>query len=136
MRFKAISIVCMMLVGAVVLSAAAPQNTTDPLTGTWTGDWGPTPTHRNQVTVQLKWNGQALTGTVNPDSNPVTLKNCTFDPNTGKVHMEADATNRRGVAVHFMIDGKVKGNTMTGRWDHGSRHGDFKITRQQSGARS
>ncbi len=38
----------------------------DPLTGTWKGDWGPSAADRNQVTLELKWDGKALTGTVNP----------------------------------------------------------------------
>jgi hypothetical protein len=46
----------------------------DPLSGTWSGDWGPTPTHRNQVTVELKWDGKELTGKVNPGSNAIEIK--------------------------------------------------------------
>ena len=30
------------------------------------GDWGPTPTHRNPATVELRWDGDMLTWTVNP----------------------------------------------------------------------
>jgi hypothetical protein len=112
-------------ISITVLTAAA-----DPLSGTWTGDWGPTPTHRNQATVELKWDGKTLSGTVNPGPNAVEIKKATFDPQSGAIHMEADATSRRGGQVHYLIDGKVEGNTMTGTWNHDDRKGDFKITKK------
>jgi hypothetical protein len=31
-----------------------------PLTGTWHGDWGPRPTHRNDVTLVLDWDGKNI----------------------------------------------------------------------------
>jgi hypothetical protein len=102
----------------------------DPLSGTWKGDWGPSTDDRNQVTVELKWDGKALTGTVNPGPNAVELKNATFDSKTGAVHFEADTKNRRGNPIHYIIDGKVDGKTMTGSWSHDNRKGDFKITKE------
>ena len=116
-----------LLAGFAVIALNAAE---DPLSGTWTGDWGPTPTHRNAVTVELKWDGKILTGTVNPGPSAVELKNATFDPQSGAVHMEADAKSRRGGEIHYTIDGKVEGGTMTGSWDHGDRKGDFKITKK------
>lgn len=110
--------------------AYAQQNAPDPLSGTWAGDWGPSAADRNTVTVDLKWDGKALTGTVNPGENAVELQKCSFDAKTGMVHMEADAKNRRGAAVHYMIDGKLEGATMSGSWNHDNRKGDFKITRK------
>ena len=107
---------------------AQRQSAADPLTGTWTGDWGPSPNDRNPVTLQLKWDGKALTGTVNPGPNAVTLQKSTFDAKTGAVHMEADV--RRGSsAIHYVIDGKVNNSTMTGSWNHDNRKGDFKISK-------
>lgn len=120
----ALAIACMLIAGSSFASAA------DPLTGTWVGDWGPSPGDRNQVTVELKWDGQKLTGTVNPGPNAVELQKTSFDANTGAVHMEADAKSRRGNPIHYVIDGKVEGNTMTGSWSHDNRKGDFKITKK------
>jgi len=110
---------------AVSLNAAA-----DPLSGTWTGDWGPSASDRNPVTVELKWDGKNLAGTVNPGPNAVELKKATFDPKTGAIHFEADAMSRRGTEIHYVIDGKVEGSAMTGAWKHDNRNGDFKITKK------
>lgn len=63
----------------------------DTLSGTWSGDWGPTAQHRNPVTLDLKWDSTSLSGTVNPGPTPIPLSKASFDPGTGAVHMEADA---------------------------------------------
>jgi hypothetical protein len=118
--------VCLVLAA----SAFALQSGEDPLSGTWVGDWGPSPADRNQVTVELKWDGKALSGTVNPGPNAVVLQKATFDPKTNAVHFEADAKGHSGSVVHYMIDGKVDKGTMTGSWSHDVRKGDFKITKK------
>jgi len=106
----------------------------DPLTGTWTGDWGPNAGDRNQVTVDLKWDGKALTGTVHsttPSRPDVSLTKSTFTAAASAVHMEAVSANVRGGApVHFIIDGKIAGSSMTGSWNHDATKGDFKLTKK------
>jgi hypothetical protein len=44
--------------------------------------------------------------------------------------MECDAKSRRGTDIHYVIDGKVEKDTMTGSWNHDNRKGDFKITKK------
>ena len=58
-------------------SALAYAQSSDPLSGSWKGDWGPSASDRNQVAVELKWDGKALTGTVNPGPNAVPLSKAT-----------------------------------------------------------
>jgi len=119
-------VACLLMVVSVFAQGS------DPLSGTWTGDWGPSPSDRNDVTLVLKWDGKALTGNVTAGTNvsaPIPIQKGTFDPKTGVVHMEADAMSR-GRSVHYVIDGKVEKNTMTGSWNHDNRKGDFKITKK------
>ena len=130
MRVKAVSLICTLVFVAIAGPSMAQQKAADPLSGTWSGDWGPSAADRNPVTVELKWDGKALTGTVNPGANAVELQKCTFDSKAGAVHMEADAKGRRGNDIHYMIDGKVEKDTMTGSWNHDNRKGDFKITKK------
>jgi hypothetical protein len=108
----------------------AQSGGTDPISGKWTGDWGPSRLDRNQVTVDLKLQGKTITGNVNPGANAVAIKNGTFDDKTNAIHMEADAKGPGDQTVHFVIDGKLDKNTMTGTWNHGARKGDFKITKE------
>jgi hypothetical protein len=118
------------LVACLVMVVSALAQ--DALSGTWSGDWGPSPGDRNDVTLQLKWDGKALTGNVTGGTNvssPIPLQKTSYDAKTGAVHMEADATSR-GRTVHYVIEGKVDKNTMTGSWNHDNRKGDFKITKK------
>ncbi len=122
MRTKLFTAACF-----VVCVAVAPllAQTADAISGTWVGDWGPTPTHRNDITVQLKWDGKALTGMVNPGAEAIPLQKTSFNPATGVVNLEADA-DAHGTKVHYVIGGKVDKSTMSGSWNHDNRKGDFK----------
>ena len=118
-----------LLGSALMLAASAFAQQGDPLSGTWKGDWGPSPGDRNQVTVELKWDGKALAGTVNPGPNAVALQKATYDAKTKALHFEANAKGRGGADIHYTVDGKLDGKTMIGSWSHDDRKGDFKITK-------
>ena len=105
-----------------------------PLVGTWSGDWGPTPAHRNQVTIVMNWDGKSVTGIINPGPGVIPMKVVLLDSTNWTVHIEADAKDPSGNPVHFVIDGKLDNilsykRKMAGAWSHGDVKGDFKITR-------
>jgi len=111
-----------------------------PLTGTWHGEWGPTATHRNDITLVLEWDGKNITGLINPGPESIKLARATlepsFDPKGWKVHFEADAMGRDGKPVRFIADGTIENLTsirrsIVGTWNHGNVKGDFKIIRDQ-----
>jgi len=127
MRLMAAYIVCL-LICATALTLQT-RKAVDPLSGVWIGDWGPTPTLRNAVTVELKWDGRRLTGSVNPGPNVIRLQKTSFDTKTSTVHMEADVVFL-GQRVHYVIQGRVENGTLIGSWHHDDRKGDFKIIRK------
>jgi uncharacterized protein (DUF2147 family) len=108
---------------------AAPAPDADPVSGTWKGDWGPSANDRNAVTLDLKLDGTNVTGTVNPATDAVPLTKGSFVRDTGAIMMEADAKGRGGATIHYVIDGKVEGTTMSGTWSHDDKKGDFKLTK-------
>jgi uncharacterized protein (DUF2147 family) len=108
---------------------AAPAANADPLSGKWKGDWGPSEQDRNDVRLDLQLSGTTLTGTINPGEGDIPLTNTSWDPATKAFRMEADAKGRQG-PVHYKIEGKVDGTTMTGTWSHETRKGDFKLTKE------
>jgi len=63
---------------ALLIPAFAQEG--HPLTGMWHGDWGPTPTHRNDVTLVLDWDGKDISGLVNPGPDSIKLSKATLDP--------------------------------------------------------
>ena len=125
MKASVLGFVCL----ALLFTTCRVDAQSDPLTGTWTGDWGPTATHRNPVIVELTWDGTNLTGIVNPGPQAIELAVASFDAATGMVKMEAEAAGRRG-AVHYMIEGTLEGSEMAGSWNHDNTTGDFKITKE------
>ena len=131
LRFVSVLAVLMCLAIGVSVFAQANKAAADPITGSWAGDWGPNANDRNQVSVDLKFDGKALTGNVvPPGQSAIAIQKGTFNPATGAVHMEADAPGRGGAAVHYVIDGKVDKGVMTGSWNHDNRKGDFKLTKK------
>jgi len=129
MKLRIVGFLSLVTCLVIVVSALAQG---DPLSGTWAGDWGPSPNDRNDVTLQLKWDGKALTGNITGGTNvagQIPLQKTSFDPKTGAVHMEADAS-ARGRTIHYVVEGKVEKGTMSGSWNHDNRKGDFKITKK------
>ena len=80
--------------------------------------------------LDLKWDGAQLTGTVNPGPSAIQLTKATFDKATGAIMMEAEARGHDGKMAHYMIEGKVEGDSMMGSWNHDQQKGDFKITKK------
>jgi hypothetical protein len=121
---------------AIALPIIAQQNSAagDPLSGTWTGDWGPNARDRNQVSVDLKMAGTAVTGTVQsvtPKRDDVAISKGTYTPTGNKVLLEAEAKNpRSGAVVKYVIEGTITGTSMTGTWNHDATKGDFKLTKK------
>jgi hypothetical protein len=135
MRVRTLSVICLL----ACLAIAAPmlsQGNADPVSGSWSGDWGPSERDRNQVTLELKFDAatKAVTGTVKstqPARADVTLTKASYDAATQMVKMEAEARNpRSGQTVKYVIEGKMAGTSMTGSWSHDAVKGDFKLTKK------
>ena len=108
-------------------ASSAPSG--PPPTGTWSGDYGPNADRRESIRVELQWEGKDLRGTVQAGFRSLELTKATFQPDTGAITMEFDAQDD-GQNVHYTIEGKVEGNTMSGTWRHPAQRGDFRVTRE------
>ncbi len=106
-----------------------------PLKGSWIGTWAQNTVHGNDVLVVLDWNGKAITGTINPGTDNLAVKNATLNPEGWLVHLETDAKDKAGAAITYVIDGKIENLAMhnrsiSGTWKSQRGSGAFKITRQ------
>jgi hypothetical protein len=119
------------------LSIAGPTLAQEghPLKGTWVGDWGPSKDHRNPVTVFLDWDGKNITGIINPGPEAIPIQKAQLTPKGWLVHWEADAKDRSGKTVHYVIDGHIEDlglyyPSIVGTWNQDNEKGNFKVTRQ------
>ena len=133
MRAKALFLTCFLACLVLVVSAFAQEG--HPLKGTWLGDWGPSKTDRNQVTVLMDWDGKQISGQINPGPGAIPITKASLEPKGWLVHLEADGKDSAGKAVHYVIDGKIENlglynRSIVGTWNHDAVKGDFKISRQ------
>jgi hypothetical protein len=113
-----------------------------PLKGSWSGYWGPRAKMENRLLLLFDWDGKTATGTLNPGSDAVPLKNIRLDPPAGgvekadqpwTVHWEADKKDSAGRNVHVTVDGKLDNlgayrRHMSGTWVEGNQKGQFDVT--------
>jgi hypothetical protein len=105
-----------------------------PLTGTWSGDWGPTAAQRNHVTLVMNWDGKAVKGTINPGPEAIQLASVVLDVTNWTVRIEADGKDQSGKPVHISAEGKIDDlssahRRLSGTWMQGTTKGDFRLIR-------
>ena len=70
------------IVGLVVfigIAAGVIAQEGHPLTGTWSGDWGPSTAQRNHLTLVMSWDGKNISGVLNPGDNAVQIPSIFLD---------------------------------------------------------
>jgi hypothetical protein len=82
------------------------------------------------ISVDLRWEDTSLRGVVHAGPRSLPLTKATFIPETGTISLEFDAEGNGGRTVHYVINGRVSGSTMSGTWTHDDQHGDFRVTKQ------
>jgi len=127
--WKRVLFVCL----AVAISSFAQEG--HPLSGTWTGDWGSGNGPRNHITLVMNWDGDKVTGVMNPGPDSVPL-NVFVDYSTWTVRLDAESKDTTGKAVGIEADGKLENlgsprRKLVGSWRQGGVTGDFKVTREQ-----
>jgi hypothetical protein len=100
-----------------------------PLTGTWTGDWGPSATQRNHLTIVMNWDGSNVTGIINPGPDSVPIASVFLDVTNWTVRIEADAKDGKISAEGRLEDIASPHRKLTGTWRQGTAKGDFRISR-------
>ncbi len=128
MRRRSFFWLVLFVISGIAVAAWAQEG--HPLTGSWHGEWQPSPGQKIPIFIYMKWNSKTIEGTINPGRNAAPLKVATLDPSNWTVHFEADTKDQK----HIVIDGKLENigsyhRTITGTWMEGDRKGDFTITR-------
>ena len=119
------------VIGLRVLAGAAQEG--HPLTGTWSGDWGPGANQRTHITMVMTWDGKTIGGTINPGPDAIAVDAIALDVTKWTVRFDADAKGASG-PVRISVEGQLNDiasahRTITGTWRQGTAKGDFKLTR-------
>jgi hypothetical protein len=125
---------CLFLLACLVFSVCALAQEGHPLSGTWSGDWGPTTAQRNHITLVMNWDGKNISGVLNPGPDAVQIPSIFLDVTNWTVRIEADAKDSSGGPVHITAEGKLDDigsyhRKITGTWRQGNARGDFRVTR-------
>lgn len=123
------------LIASVIALGAASALAQEghPLTGTWSGDWGPGTSQRTHITMVMTWDGKTVSGTINPGPDAVAVPAIALDVTNWTIRFEADAKGASG-PVRISAEGRLDDlasshRTITGTWRQGTTKGDFKLTR-------
>ena len=77
MRKLIVSLLAGLACVVIALPLAAQEGF--PLKGSWLGDWG-AGTNRNQVFVVFDWDGKVISGSINPGTETIAVKNASLTP--------------------------------------------------------
>lgn len=129
---KYLTILCCAWLAAGALALAQEGH---PLKGSWLGTWEGNKTHGNDIVLVMNWDGKAITGMINPGTDNIAIKSATLNPEGWLVHIEADAKDKSGAVVSYVIDGKIENlafanRSIVGTWRSQREKGAFKASRQ------
>ena len=119
------------------LSAGTPVVAQEghPLKGSWLGTWGPSQHHSNDILVVMDWDGANITGTINPGTDDMPIRNATLDPDGWVLRFEAQGKAQTGAVVNYVIEGRIENisfhnRSVVGTWKNETESGRFEISRQ------
>jgi len=132
---RALTFVLALSVVALIWAAPVAAQEGHPLKGSWIGTWTGNKIHGNDVVMVLNWDGKNITGMINPGTDNIPTKTATLNPTGWLVHFEADAKDKSGTPLTYVIDGKIENlplpnRSITGTWKNQKESGAFKIGRQ------
>ena len=127
-------IVFFAFIAACLIGAPAGAQEGHPLKGSWIGTWGPSKVHSADILVIMSWDGKTISGTINPGTDDIPIKNASLNPDGWVVHLEGDTKDKAG-PINYVLDGKIDGlafhnRSITGTWKSQRESGQFKISRQ------
>ena len=119
-----------LLMLAVIPAAQAQEG--HPLVGTWLGTWGENDTF---LTVIMNWDGQRISGIVNPGPQASEIESASLDSSGWQVELHTLMPDDNGNSADFILEGQLANITsrtrsLDGRFRYAGQRGNFTLTRQ------
>jgi hypothetical protein len=132
---RALAVVLALSVVCLASAAPAVAQEGHPVKGSWIGKWEKNQALGDDVIVVLNWDGDKITGMINPGTDNIVVKNATLNPDTWVVHLEGDAKDKAGAVTTYVLEGKIENLAMANRsivgtWKSPKGSGPLKLTRQ------
>jgi hypothetical protein len=132
---RALRFVFILSFAVLMFGGSAVAQEGHPLKGSWLGVWGLSEDHVNDVIVILDWDGERITGIINPGTDNVEIENATLDPNGWVLRFEAEMQDQTGATFNNEVEGHIENlafpdRSIVGTWTNQRASGPFEVTRQ------
>jgi len=108
----------------MVSSAMAQEG--HPLKGSWIGEWSGNTALGEFVLIVMDWDGENVTGMINPGTDNMEIDNVELDTSDWSVEISAD-----GYTIDATIQSlELPSRALVGSWRSRDGRGDFEIVRQ------
>ena len=97
-----------------------------PLKGSWIGEWSGNETHGEFVLLVLDWDGNEVTGIINPGTDNIEIDSVELDPSDWTVSITAQDYEIEGTIEELELPSR----SINGTWESQDGSGDFAISRQ------
>ena len=106
-----------------------------PLKGSWLGTWKDNAALGDDLILILDWDGKNITGMINPGTDNIPVAKATLEPKGWMVTIEADAKDKAGAALHYVIEAHIENlelpnRSLVGTWRSQKGRGAFEASRQ------
>jgi len=114
------------IIGVVFLSSAALAQEGHPLKGSWIGEWSGNTALGDFVLIVMDWNGEEVTGMINPGTDNIEIDSVELDTSDWSVVISADDYTIEATIENLELPSRA----ITGSWRSRNGRGDFEIVRQ------
>jgi hypothetical protein len=112
--------------GLAMLAGTAVAQEGHPLKGSWIGEWSGNTTHGEFVLIVMEWDGEEVTGMINPGTDNMVMDSVELDPSDWSVEISAG-----GFTIEATIENlELPSRSLSGTWRSCNGRGDFVIVRQ------
>ena len=132
---KAAGTAAMVLALAAGGSISAIAQEGHPIKGSWLGNWEGNEVHGDFVLLVMNWDGEKISGIINPGTDNIEITSATLNPDGWVVQIQATDEDAQGGPVHYEIEGRIQNlelpdRSIVGTWKHERGSGAFEVSRQ------